>query len=46
VAENETLNDMIVHTTQITGEKITLRRFAVIEKTDGQVFGAHANDTK
>ncbi|MHB9648647.1 translation elongation factor Ts [Weissella paramesenteroides] len=43
VSEDQTLNDMIIHTTQITGEKITLRRFAVIEKAEGQVFGTYSH---
>lgn len=43
VSEDQTLNDMIIHTTQITGEKITLRRFAVVEKAEGQVFGTYSH---
>lgn len=43
VADGQTLNDVIIHTTQITGEKITLRRFAVIEKTDAENFGAYSH---
>lgn len=43
VSENETLNEMIIHTTQITGEKITLRRFAIVEKNDTQNFGAYSH---
>ncbi|MGL5748663.1 MAG: translation elongation factor Ts, partial [Weissella cibaria] len=34
VSEDQTLNEMIIHTTQITGEKITLRRFQVVEKAE------------
>lgn len=36
-----TLNDAIIGTTQVTGEKISLRRFAVLEKTDDEHFGAY-----
>ena len=43
VSEDETLNEMIIHTTQITGEKITLRRFAIVEKDDAQNFGAYSH---
>lgn len=43
VAEGETLNDLIIHTTQITGEKITLRRFVIVEKDDAQSFGAYSH---
>ncbi|AEJ24056.1 translation elongation factor Ts [Weissella koreensis] len=39
----KTMNEEIIHTTQITGEKITLRRFAVIEAKDGQVLGAYSH---
>ena len=42
VSDDQTVNDMIIHTTQITGEKITLRRFAVVEKAEGQVFGTYS----
>lgn len=43
VSEDQTLNEMIIHTTQITGEKITLRRFQVVEKAEGQKFGAYSH---
>lgn len=43
VSEDQTLNKMIIHTTQITGEKITLRRFQVVEKAEGQEFGAYSH---
>ncbi|MFL4499579.1 translation elongation factor Ts [Weissella sp. MSCH1] len=43
VSEDQTLNEMIIHTTQITGEKITLRRFQVIEKAEGQEFGTYSH---
>ena len=37
--DGETINSVITEATQTIGEKITLRRFAVLEKADGQVFG-------
>ena len=36
-----TLNDLFVNATATIGEKITLRRFVVLTKTDDQVFGAY-----
>ncbi|WP_188350740.1 translation elongation factor Ts [Leuconostoc pseudomesenteroides] len=39
----QTLNDKIVGTTQITGEKITLRRFTVVEKSDSENFGSYSH---
>ena len=36
-----TLNDLFVNATATIGEKITLRRFEVLTKTDDQVFGAY-----
>ena len=39
--ENGTLNDDIISTTQKTGEKVSLRRFTVVEKDDGGSFGAY-----
>ncbi|MCK8627124.1 translation elongation factor Ts [Fructobacillus cardui] len=41
--EDRTVNDKIINVSQITGEKITLRRFATAEKTDGEVFGAYSH---
>ncbi|MDF7636867.1 translation elongation factor Ts [Leuconostocaceae bacterium ESL0958] len=41
--DGETVNDLIIHVSQITGEKITLRRFQVVEKTDDEVFGAYSH---
>ncbi|KRL01304.1 elongation factor Ts [Liquorilactobacillus capillatus DSM 19910] len=38
---NGTVNDEIIEATQVIGEKITLRRFALAEKTDDQNFGAY-----
>lgn len=43
VEAGQTLNDKIIGTSQITGEKITLRRFAVVEKTDSESFGAYSH---
>jgi elongation factor Ts len=39
--ENGTLNDVIITTTQVTGEKISLRRFKVVNKADNENFGAY-----
>lgn len=39
--DNGTLNDQIIQTTQVTGEKISLRRFKVLTKTDNENFGAY-----
>ncbi|GKT03264.1 translation elongation factor Ts [Furfurilactobacillus entadae] len=39
--ETTTLNDAIISATQVTGEKISLRRFEVVEKTDDQTFGSY-----
>ena len=33
-SENGTINDEIIEATQVIGEKITLRRFQVVEKSD------------
>jgi elongation factor Ts len=35
----DSIQDTITEATQTIGEKITLRRFAVVEKTDNDVFG-------
>lgn len=35
------LNDVILNATTVIGEKITLRRFAILEKTDADAFGAY-----
>ena len=43
VEAGQTLNDKIIGTTQITGEKITLRRFTVVEKSDTENFGAYSH---
>ncbi len=39
-----TLNDAIVNAVAIIGEKITLRRFAVIEKADDELFGTYSHN--
>ncbi len=38
-----TLNDQFVNATATIGEKIVLRRFAVVEKTDDQLFGEYTH---
>lgn len=38
---NGTLNNDLIATTQKTGEKVSLRRFTLVEKTDGDSFGAY-----
>lgn len=38
---NETLNDKIVNATAKIGEKITLRRFALVSKKDDEIFGSY-----
>ena len=43
VEAGQTLNDKIIGTTQITGEKITLRRFAVVEKSESEHFGVYSH---
>lgn len=39
--DGASLNDLVINATATIGEKITFRRFALIEKTDAQVFGAY-----
>ncbi|USS85776.1 translation elongation factor Ts [Fructilactobacillus myrtifloralis] len=41
---NDTVEDAIIHTSQITGEKITLRRFATMTKTADQNFGKYLHN--
>ncbi|MBS0949749.1 elongation factor Ts [Weissella minor] len=41
--EGQSLNELIIHTTQVTGEKITLRRFQIVEKQDGQTLAAYSH---
>ena len=36
-----TVNDEIIEATQVIGEKITLRRFQLVEKADNENFGAY-----
>lgn len=38
---NGTVNDDLIATTQKTGEKVILRRFEIVEKNDGDNFGAY-----
>lgn len=38
-----TVNDLIINATATIGEKITLRRVTLIEKTDSQVFGHYSH---
>ena len=38
---NETINELIVNATAKIGEKISLRRFEKVTKTDAQVFGSY-----
>ena len=38
---DETINDLIVNATAKIGEKISLRRFEVVEKADNDVFGSY-----
>lgn len=42
-AGNETLQDQLTTLTAKIGEKINLRRFAVVEKTDADAFGAYSH---
>lgn len=39
--DDGTVKDAIIQTTQVTGEKISLRRFTVLTKADGDNFGAY-----
>lgn len=43
-ANGETVNDMIINATASIGEKISLRRVSVYNKTDSQVFGAYSHN--
>lgn len=36
---NETINEMLINATATIGEKIVLRRFAIVSKNDDQLFG-------
>ncbi|MCF0106374.1 MAG: elongation factor Ts [Holdemanella sp.] len=44
VTENGTIADLIVSATATIGEKISLRRVKVVEKTDDQFFGAYMHN--
>ena len=39
-----TLNDEYIEATQVIGEKITLRRFKIVEKQDNETFGSYLHD--
>ena len=39
--EDGTLNDSFVGAVAVIGEKITLRRFAIVEKSDDEIFGSY-----
>jgi elongation factor Ts len=39
--EDGTLKDSFVNAVSIIGEKITLRRFAIVEKNDDEIFGTY-----
>ena len=39
-----TLNDTLVNATATIGEKITLRRFEIVEKADDEVFGCYMHN--
>lgn len=41
--EEGTLSDTIATATSVIGEKISLRRFEMVEKTDSQSFGAYSH---
>ncbi|WP_125604325.1 translation elongation factor Ts [Lapidilactobacillus bayanensis] len=42
--DGETIQEKITGLTAIIGEKLTLRRFKLIEKTDSQVFGSYLHN--
>ena len=41
IAENDTINNLIINATAKIGEKISFRRFEVVEKEDSQLFGSY-----
>jgi len=43
-ADGKTLNDLIVEAIATIGEKITLRRFSILEKADGDLFGTYMHN--
>ncbi|WP_099974870.1 MULTISPECIES: translation elongation factor Ts [Lactobacillaceae] len=42
--DGETIDEAITNLTAVIGEKITLRRFEVVEKTDSQSFGSYLHN--
>lgn len=44
LASGETLEEAYVNATATIGEKISFRRFALVEKTDSQAFGAYQHN--
>lgn len=44
VVDGKTLKELFVESVATIGEKITLRRFEVLEKTDADVFGAYMHN--
>ncbi len=40
----DTINDLVVNATATIGEKITFRRFVVLNKEDNQVFGSYKHN--
>lgn len=44
VTPSGTINDLIVNATATIGEKISLRRLAIVEKADDQQFGAYMHN--
>ena len=43
VVDGETVNDLIVNKTAKIGEKLSFRRFELVEKEDNQVFGTYSH---
>lgn len=39
--DGKTVEDLVIEATSTIGEKITFRRFAVLNKEDGQIFGSY-----
>lgn len=39
-----TVKDDLIETTQVTGEKVSLRRFSIVEKNDDEVFGSYLHN--
>ncbi len=39
-----TVKDDLIETTQVTGEKVSLRRFSIVEKNDNEVFGSYLHN--